>query len=225
MDQEGGLIGKVEAEMWRSESMARQMHNGTAGGNGNRKHVSPVLLNLLRDTSEPILVYLSEQYGLHRVPGLKKPDLIARLLRHLPEDALKDLENGLIAAHYGGLSTDELLRRALQESTGNLGRAGRPRVEDVTPDAATLVEGSTRRWHYALHGYDVVIDLDRRCMGCSCQYFVFSSRRQALCKHLAAVLRLIPQAYAREALIEMLVTREYGGPDTPRWRFAPLKAA
>ena len=211
--------------MWRSEGIARQMYNGAAGGNGNRKHISPVLLNLLRDTSEPILIYLSEQYGLHRIPGLKKSDLIARLLRHLPEDMLKDLENGLIAAHYGGLSTDELLRRALQAGAGNLGRAGKPRVEDITPDAATLVEGSTRRWHYTLHGYDVVIDLDRRYMGCSCQYFAFSSRRQVLCKHLAAVLRLIPQAYAREVLIEMLVAREYGGPDALRWRFAPLKAA
>ncbi len=211
--------------MWHHETVVRFIYNGAASGNGERKSIPPLLVNLLRDTSEPVLIHLSEQYGLRRIPGLKKADLIARLLRHLPEAALKDLENGLIAARYGGLSTDDLLKRALQVSAASTRRAGKPRVEDITPQAATLVEGSPRRWHYTLHGYNIVIDLNRRYLGCSCQYFAFSARRQAICKHLAAVLRVIPETYAREALIEMLVVREYGGPDAPRWRFEPLKAA
>lgn len=211
--------------MWHHEVAVQYMHNGAVGGNDERQPVSPLLVNLLRDTSEPVLIYLSEQYGLRRIPGLKKADLIARLLRHLPEAALKDLENGLIAARYGGLSTDDLLKRALQASATGTRRAGKPRVEDITLQAATLVEGNPRRWHYTLHGYDIVVDLNRRYLGCSCQYFAFSSRRQALCKHLAAVLRVIPEAYAREVLIEILVAREYGSPGVPRWRFEPLKAA
>lgn len=76
-----------------------------------------------------------------------------------------------------------------------------------------------------MHGYDVVIDLQERLLGCDCEYFRFSSHHQALCKHLAFALTLIPETYAREALIDLLVSRQYGGPETPHWEFEGLRAA
>jgi hypothetical protein len=209
--------------MWNSKLAASQNHGEAA--RPVRRQVSPVLVNLLRDTSAPILVFLSEQYGLRRVPGLDKSGLIERLLRHLPDEGLEELENRLIAARYGGLAVDDLLALALQIDERQQHRTGRPRIEDVDPQAVTLVEGSALRWHYSVHGYDVVIDRGRHYLGCSCQYFAFSSHRRALCKHLAATFRLIPEAYAREVLIDLLVSRQYGAPGPRRWRFESFKAA
>ncbi len=191
---------------------------------GHRRAVSPVLLNLLRDTGTPILAYLAEQHGLRRVPGLSRSGLIDRVLRHLPEDALHRLEDDLIAARYGSLPVDELLSLALQDSARQSGQR-QPRLDDMPADNAFLVEGGTRRWLYTMHGHDVTIDLSRRRLSCTCPYFRFAARRQALCKHLARAFTLIPEAYAREALIDLLISRGYGGPDTPRWQFSLRRAA
>jgi hypothetical protein len=185
--------------------------------------VSPLLRNLLEDTSAPVLAYLSGQVGLPRVPGLSKDALIRRLLNHLSGEQLTDLEDDLIAARFGSLSVEALLDLALQ--TQHTGRAGSPRLEDMRTDQARLVEGGTRRWVFTMHGYDVVIDVGQRQLACACDYFKYAAQRQALCKHLARGLTLIPPVYARDALIDLLVTREYGGPDTPPWQFTSLQAA
>ena len=185
--------------------------------------VSPLLINLLRDTSTPILVYLAEQHGLRRVPGLTRQALVDRILRQLSEEALRRLEDELIAARYGSLSVSDLLKLALEGDKQRHGRA--PRLEDMPTDAARLIEGDARHWVYTMHGYDVIIDLERRHLACSCPFFQFASRRQALCKHLARAFTLVPEVYAREALIDLLVSRGYGGPDTPGWSFDTPKAA
>ncbi len=188
-----------------------------------RPTASLLLINLLRDTSTPILVYLAEQYGLRRVPGLTRQALVDRILRQLSEEVLRRLEDDLIAARYGSLSVSDLLQLALEGDRRRHGRA--PRLEDMPADDARLIEGDARRWVYTMHGYDVIIDLDRRYLACSCPFFQFASRRQALCKHLARAFTLVPEAYAREALIDLLVSRGYGGPDTPGWSFDAPKAA
>ncbi len=189
-----------------------------------RRPVSPVLLNLLRDTSNPILAYLAEQHGLRRVPGLSRSGLIDRMLRHLPDDALRRLEDDLIAARYGSLPVGDLLDLALQASARQSGQ-GKPRLDDMPADVAILIEGGTQRWAYTMHGHDVTIDLARRRLSCTCPYFRFAARRQALCKHLARAFTLIPEAYARETLIDLLISRGYGGPDSPRWQFSTPRAA
>lgn len=187
------------------------------------RRISPLLRNLLEDTSAPVLAYLSDRAGLPRVPGLSKDALIRRLLNGLSVEQLADLEDDLIAARFGSLSVEALLDLALQ--TQRTGRAGSPRLEDMRTDQARLVEGGTRRWVFTMHGYDVMIDVAQRRLACGCDYFKYASQRHALCKHLARGLTLIPPVYAREALIDLLVTREYGGPDTPPWRFTSLQAA
>ena len=187
------------------------------------RNISPLLRNLLEDTSPPILAYLSDRFGLPRVPGLSQEGLIRRLLNHLSDEDLHDLEDDLIAARYGSLSVDDLLELAL--TTQQNGRSGAPRLEDMPVEQARLVEGGPHRWVFTMHGYDVMIDVAHRRMACGCDYFKFASHRNALCKHLARALTLIPPVYARDALIDLLVTRQYGGPDTPPWDFTSLQAA
>lgn len=184
----------------------------------------PVLDNLLRDTSTPVLVHLAERYGLKRVPGLARQALIERLLRHLSAVQLEDLTDDLIAARYGGLSVEDLLAIALEADTRG-GRRARPRLDDMPAADAMLIEAAPGRWVYTMHGYDVRIDLQKRRLACGCAYFRFAARRGALCKHLARAFTLIPGTYAREGLINLLVSRGYGGPDTPRWRFESLDEA
>lgn len=190
---------------------------------GEPRPISPLLHNLLEDTSAPILAYLSDRYGLPRVPGLAQAGLIRRLLSHLSDDELHELEDDLIAARYGSLSVDDLLDMAL--TTQQTGRAGAPRLEDMPVEQARLVEGGPQRWAFTMHGYDVLIDVAQRRMACGCEYFKFAAHRHALCKHLARALTLIPPVYARDALIDLLVTRQYGGPDMPPWEFTSLQAA
>jgi hypothetical protein len=177
-----------------------------------------VLANLMRDTSAPALALLAEQHGLHRIPGLTKEALITRILRHLSADHMTGLEADLIAARYGSYSVDGLVHLALARDS-MIGKRPAPRLDQVSPAEATLVEGSAQRWVFTLRGHDVVIDLGRRLLSCDCSYFAFASRRQALCKHLATAFELIPEAYAREALIDLLVSREYGERGARRWQF------
>jgi hypothetical protein len=191
---------------------------------GGRPETPPRLMNLLRDTSAPVIVYLAERHGLRRVPGLSREDLIERILRRLPEDALRRLEDDLIAARYGGQPIEELLGLIMASDARRLGRST-PRLDAMPPEDATLIEKTPGRWVYTMHGYDVTIDLNRRRLACGCPFFRFSAGRQALCKHLARALTLIPQVYAREVLIDLLVSREYGGPDAPNWEYDSPKAA
>lgn len=190
---------------------------------GGRPAPPPVLVNLLHDTSAPVLVYLAEQHGLRRVPGLSRDDLIARILRQLAPAQLAELQDDLIAARYGSLPVEDLLALALERDERQQGR--RPRLDDMPAGEATLAEQEGSRWAYTMHGYDVVIDAGGRELSCECPYFQFAAGRGALCKHLARAFTLLPQAYAREALIDLLVSRDYGGPDTPRWYFSSPRAA
>jgi hypothetical protein len=192
---------------------------------GSGRRASGILDNLMRDTSAPILIILAERYGLRRVPGLAKDELITRILRHLSPEDLKRLEQELIAARYGALPVEDLLNMALEQDAQRLGRPGKPRLDQISVGDATLVEGGTLRWVYTMRGHDVEIDLTRRHLGCDCAYFAFASRRKALCKHLATAFRLIPEVYAREALIDLLVARDYGGDRTVDWRFKSPRAA
>jgi hypothetical protein len=192
---------------------------------GGKSSQPLILINLLRDTSMPMLNYLAGQYGVPRIPGQSKAILIERLLRQLPDDALNQIENDLIAGRYGHLSVEELLNIALVSDARHGGRSGAPRLDDMDPDDVVLIDSRVNRWVYVMHGYDVVIDLNRRRLKCGCPYFEFSSRRQAICKHIARGLTMIPEVYARKALIDLLLSREYGGPQTPRWEFDHSKAA
>jgi hypothetical protein len=185
--------------------------------------VSPLLMNLLRDEGAPALAFLAERYGLHRIPGLTtKQAIVNRVLRTLTQQQLEQIKDDLIAARFGALSVDGLVRLALVQDKQRAGRPA-PRLDQISPDSATLVERSTGRWIYTMRGHDVLVDIGQHLLACDCGYFRFSARRSALCKHLATVFRLIPEAYAREGLIDLLVSREYGGPNTPQWRFSPLR--
>jgi hypothetical protein len=212
--------------MWsRKTGTGVKIRSITVERRRQRAAASPVLVNLLRDTSAPVLVYLGEQLGLRRVPGLDRTELIARLLRQLDADQLQDLEDRLIAAHYGGLSVGDLLQRALESGEQRTGRAGGPRLDEIDAGDATLVEGGSQRWMYTMRGHDVVIDMAHHILACDCPFFAFASHRQVLCKHLAMGFKLIPEVYARDALIDLLVAREYGGPQGSRWTFRSLEAA
>ncbi len=186
-----------------------------------QNHQQDILHNLLSDSSPHILVFLSEQYGLRRVPGLSKEALIERILHHLREEELPLLMDKLIAARFGSLSIDQLIDMAIQYPD----RKQKPRLDQITPSEAILIEGDPYRWVYTMRGHDVVIDLEQRQMTCDCHFFRFASRQQALCKHLATALKLLPEVYARDALIDLLVSRQYGGPRTPGWHFERRPAA
>jgi hypothetical protein len=183
--------------------------------------VSPVLMNLLRDTSEPALAYMAEQYGLRRVPGLSRQGLMMRITKHLTSRQLENLKDDLIAARFGALSVDGLVKLALVQDKQRAGKPA-PRLDHISPENATLVEGSTTRWIYTMRGHDVLVDTHHRVLACDCGYFRFAARRSALCKHLAMVFQLIPEVYSREALIDLLVSREYGAMNGAYWRFAPI---
>ncbi|GEM_PF-921605 len=185
---------------------------------GAGRRISTVLANLMRDTGAPTLALLAEQHGLRRIPGLSKEALITRVMRHLSADQMAALEADLIAARYGSYTVGGLVRLALARDTMR-GRRPAPRLDQVSSDQAILVEGKAPRWVFTIRGHDVVLDLGRRTLSCDCSYFAFAAQRQALCKHLAMALELIPAAYAREALIDLLVSREYGDRNTQRWRF------
>lgn len=176
-----------------------------------------VLPHLLRDTSAPVLAMLSEKYGLRRVPGLGKEQIIDRMLRHLSEPEQKRLESELIVARFGQASIDDLLDIVLDQDTT------RPRLEEMTTADATLIEGGSRRWLYTMRGHDVLVDLNAHTLACDCAFFAFSSKRQMPCKHLVTALRLVPPVYAREVLIDLAVARRFGG--RGGWSFESKRAA
>ena len=181
------------------------------------------LRNLLADTSAPVLIALAEKYGLPRVPGLDQRALLERLLRNLSAAELEDLLDDLVAARFGSLTIDQLLDRLLEldarRSELQSGHAGRARMDQISADEATLLEGGGRRWAYTMRGHDATIDLARREVSCDCQFFAFASHRGAICKHIATAFKLLPEVYAHKALVDILVSREYGTPATPEWSF------
>lgn len=187
------------------------------------QRASTLLLNLMRDTTAPTLAALAERHGLRRMPGLSKEALVSRILTHLNTQAQAALQTDLIATHYGGLSIDELIHLALK-TAAHEGRPA-PRLDQISSEDAVLVEGGTQRWEYTMRGHDVVIDLAHHTLSCDCTYLTYAAHRQVLCKHLALAFRLIPAVYAREALIDLLVLRQYGEPGARRWIFRALQPA
>src|SRR5688572_7811929 len=171
------------------------------------EEVDIVLSNLLWAASEPALAYLAEQYGLRRMPGLSKQALMTRIMKNLTPKQLGQMKDDLIAARFGALSVDGLVKLALVQDKQRAGKPA-PRLDHISPESASLVEGSTTRWHYTMRGHDVFVDTHHCALACDCGYFRFAARRQALCKHLAMAFHLIPEVYAREALIDLLVARE-----------------
>lgn len=190
-----------------------------------KRHTPTVLINLLHDTSAPVLALLAEKYGLHRIPGLSTNDLVTRILGHLPDDALTDLQNELVTAHFGDLPIKDLLEAAIAGQQEHGSNASKPRLDQISLQEATLLRSGPPRWEYTMRGHDQVIDLARRQLACDCEFFTFSARRQVLCKHLAAAFQVIPPAYAREALIDLLVLRQYGDRREGRWYFESTHAA
>lgn len=184
---------------------------------------SIVLVNLMRDTSAPTLAFLAERYGLRRVPGLSRDTIIMRILRNLPLDQLAALEADLIAARYGALPVGDLVQAAV-EAAAQGGRPA-PRLDQISPREAFLVDRGMRRWAFTMRGHDVSIDIPNRTLACDCGYFTFAARRKALCKHLAVAFQLIPEVYARDALIELLVMRQYGDRSVQRWQFVSTRQA
>jgi hypothetical protein len=205
--------------MWGENTVSGSDGIYTSLSRDQANPVSPTLDNLLRDASLPTLAVLAERYGLRRMPGMSKPGLVARIVTHLTAEELVDLEDELIAARYGTLSVDELLGVALKQDAERLSRPGKPRLDQISSDDATLLEGGSRRWVYTMRGHDVTIDIDRRYLACSCRYFSFAAHQHALCKHLVTAFQVIPAIYAREALIDLLVWREYRSGVGLRWQF------
>ena len=184
------------------------------------RYTPAVLINLLHDTSPPVLALLAEKYGLQRIPGLTAKSLIARILGCVPDESLLDLQNELVMARFGALQVDDLLELAL---AGEQER--RPRMDQIALHEATLLHGGPPRWDYTMRGHDQVLDLKQRLLACDCEFFAFASKRQILCKHLATAFRLIPSTYVREALIDLLVVRRYGDRREDRWDFDSPRAA
>jgi len=181
-----------------------------------------LLPNLLRDTGMPVLAMLSEKYGLRRIPGLGKEQIVDRMIRHLSPEDQKRLEDELIMARFGQASVDDLLDIVLEVDVTR--PSSRPRLEEMSIGDATLVEGASRRWVYTMRGHDVLIDLNERVLACDCPFFSFSSRRQVPCKHLVTALRLVPTVYAREVLVDLAVARRFGG-SGGGWYFVGRRAA
>lgn len=187
-----------------------------------RAHGRRVLMGLLSEVGVPILVMLSEKYGLKRVPGLGKKELIQRIFKHLDPEALARLEEEIIAARFGQASVASLLDIVLENDKPESTR--KPRTDQISTADAVLVEGGSRRWVYTMRGHDVVIDHDQHVLQCDCPFFAFAAPRRVLCKHLATAFKLLPAAYAREVLIDLAVARRYGGPGD-RWEFESSQAA
>jgi hypothetical protein len=190
-----------------------------------KRHTPTVLINLLHDTSTPVLALLTEKYGLRRIPGLTANDMVSRILGHLSDEALLDLQNELVTAHFGDLSVKDLLDIALAGHQEHNGNASKPRLDQISLQEATLLRSGPPVWEYTMRGHDQMIDLERRLLACGCEFFIFSSKRQVLCKHLATVFQVIPPVYAREALIDLLVLRQYGDRREGRWYFESTHAA
>jgi len=182
---------------------------------------SGVLINLMLDTEASMLVALSEQYGVRRIPGLNKSSLIQRILSLCSTEQLDDLQNQLIAARYGSFSVAELIDLAVRLANAD----SKPRLQSISAGEAILLEQKQGRWLFTMRGHDVVIDTSRRTLSCDCHYFTFAAHRHGLCKHLALGFTLIPETYAHRALVDLLVAAQYGGDDTPYWRFMRSSAA
>jgi len=159
---------------------------------------------------------------MSRVPGLARENLITRLLNTLTDHELIQLENDLIASHFGGLSVEQLLEVTLDLDEEERGKAGRARMDRCDPSEATLVEQSGRSWQYTMRGHDVLIDVDQCRVTCDCEFFKYASSKEGLCKHIATAFEMIPKVYAREALIDILLDRLYGEHGT-HWRFTSTR--
>ncbi|MBN1426789.1 MAG: hypothetical protein JXB07_00295 [Anaerolineae bacterium] len=188
-------------------------------------YTSAVLINLLHDTSPPVLALLAEKHGLQRIPGLTARNLITRILARVADEDLLDLQNELVAARFGALPIDALLEIALIGEQDHKGGGSKPRMDQISLDEATLLRSGPPRWDYTMRGHDQVIDVAQRLLACDCEFFSFASKRQVLCKHLATAFKLIPSTYAREALIDLLVVRRYGDRQEDRWDFDSPRAA
>jgi len=186
------------------------------------RHSSPVLGSLLDEIGMQVLAMLSEKYGLRRVPGLGKEQIVERMLKRLSPADRDRLEDELIAARFGQASIDDLLDIVLETDTDR--PSSRPRLEDMSLGDATLIESGSRRWLYTMRGHDLLIDLNQHVLACDCAFFAFSSRRQMPCKHLVTGLRLVPPVYAREVLIDLALARRYGG-SGGGWFFESRRAA
>jgi hypothetical protein len=181
-----------------------------------------VLSNLLADTDARLVAMFYNRHGLKPIPGLSRDGQIQRMLAHLTSHQLKQLEDELIAARYGDISTEALIQ-ILMSNDGS-GRQNHARMDQITASQATLLEQKGRRWNFTMRGHDVMLDVDRRRMACDCEFFAFAHARGKLCKHLATALGLIPESYAREVMIDLLVHREYGK-HRPDWSFESKRAA
>ncbi len=194
-----------------------------------QKPVSSLLHNLLTDTTPAILISIAEQYGLPRVPGLDRAGLTRRLITMLNDEQLQHLQADLVTARFGGQSVRELvtlaLERDIERDRQRTGKMRPARLDAINPHEAILIESGPQRWVFTMRGYDVLLNLEHRHLACGCTFFEFASRRKALCKHIATGFELIPPVYAREALIDLLMWREYGGSDTPPWLFEGHRAA
>lgn len=186
---------------------------------------SDILLNLLRDSDASLINYLAETYGIMRVPGLSHDKLIQRLLRHLTADEADSLRGDLIAARFGNAPVAALLEMILENAGGAEGLKRRPRVDQISPHEATLLQGGPQVWTYTMRGYDVMINAMSHTLMCSCPFFGFAARRRGLCKHLVLAFKLIPDAYARTILIDLVVAQLYGNKDTDPWHFKGETAA
>jgi hypothetical protein len=173
---------------------------------------------LLAHTPAATLVHIAQEFGLPRVPGLSQTQWVERLLAAVPHDKLYD---SLIALRYGVFGLDELLNKLLDGIPYNKVPISRPRMDRIDPQAVVVVAHTTTRWAFTMRGHDVLLDVRTHQLGCDCRHFEFASRYGAICKHIATAFRVIPAAYARAAIIDLLIEREFG-PAERSWAFLAL---
>ena len=190
--------------------------------------MSASLVRLLDEASLDAMLTFAKTQQIPVAHLLTRHDVIMALLRYLNDGQLAELTESLIRARYGRMSIRELLDTLIARSVERSRRPA-PRLDRVSQDDAALVQGSPDCWTYTMRGHDVTIDLARHSVGCSCTYFTFSARHGGLCKHLATAFALMPEVYAREALIDLIIAQSDS--DNPRggWRFTgtrqPARAA
>lgn len=180
-----------------------------------------MLANLLHDTSAPALIVLVERYGLKGAWRQSHQALVEQMLRDLSPEVQRRLMDELIAARYGALSIEDLLEETLATALRRDPRTTAPVVEAVSEEESDLTEDGPPRWRFIIRKHPVMVDIEGRRLTCDCRHFEFAGRRGMLCKHLVMAFRLMPEDAARAALMDLLATEQYGGPQTSRWRLQP----
>ncbi|NDJ53144.1 MAG: hypothetical protein GYB68_08690, partial [Chloroflexi bacterium] len=159
--------------------------------------------------------------GLPRIPGLNRPALARRLATQLATEDLESVLAQVVAGRFGFLSVSELVDMLIGQDATRLKKAGSARLDLISESDVRVTQPGPPHWAFVVRRYDVGIDTERRELHCSCPHFRVVAGKAALCKHLAQAFKSMPAVYAHTALIDLLLRREYSGPQTDGWDFRP----